>query len=277
MIRRARRPFRKAGRCCRFSRRRTARSGANMALNHATGPFGLRTKYPKGAVMPSRSRLAGLVTSVLLLLPCLLAAQGAGGEAKDPPGKPAPLPASPKEFVTRHTLEIGGKTLRYRAVAGETYLKDDKGTPKASVFSIAYLLEGVDAPSQRPITFLFNGGPGSTATWLHLGAFGPVRLDLGPDPLDAGSPPYPLRPNAQSLLDVSDLVFVDPVGTGYSHALGEGKDSDYWGVDEDAASMADFIRTYLTRQRRWSSPKYLAGESYGTTRVSVLVRDLSLD
>jgi carboxypeptidase C (cathepsin A) len=227
--------------------------------------------------MPSRSRLAGLFTSALLLLPCLLAAQHAGGEAKDSPGKQAAPPASPKEFVTRHTLEIGGKTLRYRAVAGETFLKDDKGMPKASVFSVSYLLDGVDAPSKRPITFLFNGGPGSTATWLHLGAFGPVRLDLGPDPVHTGSPPYVLRSNPHSLLDVSDLVFVDPVGTGYSHALGEGKDSDYWGVDEDSASMAEFIRAYLTRQRRWSSPKYLAGESYGTTRASVLVRDLALD
>ena len=177
--------------------------------------------------MLSRSRLAGLLTSFLLLLPCLLAAQGAGGQANDSPEKPAAPPSSPKEFVTRHTLEIGGKTLRYRAVAGETFLKNDKGMPKASVFSISYLLDGVDASSQRPITFLFNGGPGSTATWLHLGAFGPQRLDLGPDPLDAGSPPYPLRPNVHSLLDVSDLVFVDPIGTGYSHALGEGKDSDY--------------------------------------------------
>lgn len=226
--------------------------------------------------MLSRSRLAGFLTSFLLLLPCLLAAQGAAGQAQDSPEKPA-APASPKEFVTRHTVEIGGKSLRYRAVAGETFLKDDQGVPKASVFSISYLLDGVDAPSQRPLTFLFNGGPGSTATWLHLGAFGPNRLDLGPDPLDAGGPPYPLRPNSHSLLDVSDLVFVDPIGTGYSHALGKGKDSDYWGVDEDSASMAEFIRAYLTRQRRWSSPKYLAGESYGTTRASLLVRDLSLD
>jgi carboxypeptidase C (cathepsin A) len=225
--------------------------------------------------MPSRSRLAGLFVFSLLFLPCLLAAEGAGGDA-NPPAKPAAAD-SPKEFVTHHTVEIGGKTLRYRAVAGETFLKDAKGTPKASIFSVSYLLDGVDAPSARPITFLFNGGPGSTATWLHIGAFGPVRLNLGDDPLDAGSPPYPLRPNVHSLLDVSDLVFVDPVGTGYSHALGEGKDSDYWGVDEDSASMASFIRTYLTRQRRWTSPKYLAGESYGTIRASVLVRDLSLD
>jgi carboxypeptidase C (cathepsin A) len=232
--------------------------------------------------MPSRSSLAGLF-AFALLVPCLLGAQGAHGDAKSPSEKPsAAEPAgartSPqKEFLTRHTLDIGGKPLRYRALAGETLLHDDKGKPKASVFTISYLLDEVDDPSQRPITFLFNGGPGSTAVWLHLGAFGPVRLDLGTDPLAGGAPPYPLRPNPHSLLDVTDLVFVDPIGTGYSRALGDGKAEDYWGVDEDAASMADFIRTYLTRHRRWSSPKYLAGESYGTIRASLLVRDLSLD
>jgi carboxypeptidase C (cathepsin A) len=231
--------------------------------------------------MPRRSSLAVLCVSALLV-PCLLAAEGTGGQAKGSPEQPTAQPASPqksppKEFVTRHTLEIDGKTLRYRVVAGETLLQDDKGVPKASVFTISYLLDGVDDPAWRPITFLFNGGPGSTAVWLHLGAFGPARLDLGADPLSAGAPPYALRPNPYSLLDVSDLVFVDPIGTGYSRALGEGKASDYWGVDEDAASMADFIRTYLTRHRRWSSPKYLAGESYGTIRVSMLVWELALD
>ena len=234
--------------------------------------------------MPRRSSLAVFFVSALFV-PCLLGAQSAGGHgshAKGSPETPQAQPASaqkgsPKEFVTRHSLESGGRTLHYRAIAGETLLEDDKGAPKASVFTISYLLEGVEDPSRRPITFFFNGGPGSTAVWLHLGAFGPARLDLGADPLSVGAPPYALRPNPHSLLDVSDLVFVDPIGTGYSRALGEGKANDYWGVDEDAASMADFIRNYLTRHRRWSSPKYLAGESYGTIRASLLVRELSLD
>jgi carboxypeptidase C (cathepsin A) len=218
---------------------------------------------------------AGLfLAAAMAVLPHLLAA----AEAAAPAAKAA-APAGaqePKEFVTHHTLELGGRSLRYSAVAGETYLRAEDGTPKASVFSVSYLLEGVEDPAQRPITFLFNGGPGSSATWLHLGAFGPRRVDLGADPLSAGAPPYPLRPNPYSLLDVSDLVFVDPVGTGYSHALGDGKDADYWGVDEDSASLAQFIRTYLTHQKRWDSPKYLAGESYGTIRASLLVRDLAL-
>src|SRR5262245_47738677 len=137
----------------------------------------------------SRSRRTLGLFASSLLLPCLLAAQSAGGAAKGSAEAPPPAPAGPpKEFVTHHSLELGGKSLRYQAVAGETLLKDGKGTPTASVFTVSYLLEGVDDPSRRPITFLFNGGPGSTATWLHIGAFGPVRLDMGADPLSAGSP-----------------------------------------------------------------------------------------
>lgn len=210
-----------------------------------------------------------LLAAALVAAPHLLASE----ETKQQPAK---VVGEPKEFVTHHTLEVEGRSLKYTAIAGETYLKDEDGTPKASIFSVSYLLEGVENPRQRPITFLFNGGPGSSSTWLHLGAFGPKRLDLGSDPLSTGSPPYPVRPNPDSLLDVTDLVFVDPVGTGYSKALGEGKDEDYWGVDEDAASVAQFVQTYLTDRKRWDSPKYLAGESYGTTRASLLVRDLGL-
>jgi len=184
---------------------------------------------------------------------------------------------APKSFTTQHTVDIGGKTLSYRAVAGETLLHDDDGKPEASVFSIAYFLDGNgDKASQRPITFLFNGGPGSTATWLHLGAFGPERLVLE-DGRNPGAPPYELAPNPYTLLPSTDMVFVDPIGTGYSHALGEHKDADYWGVDPDASSLARFIRNYLTEHKRWASPKYLAGESYGTIRCAMLVGQLQLD
>lgn len=219
--------------------------------------------------MPGRVASA-IVLASILLLPSLASGQEGGAAA----GMTA---AEPKEFTTNHSLEIAGKTLEYTAVAGETFLPGEDGSPAASVFTVSYFLEGVEDPSARPLTFLFNGGPGSSATWLHLGAFGPRRLDLGDDPLSMGAPPYRLAPNPWSLLDVTDLVFVDPVGTGYSHALGEAADNDYWGVDEDAASMAAFIRAYLTHHKRWSSPKYLAGESYGTIRAALLVRDLALD
>jgi carboxypeptidase C (cathepsin A) len=199
-----------------------------------------------------------------------------GAAEAEAAGKAGADGAEPKRFVTRHAIEIGGESLAYRAVAGETFLRTEDGAPEASVFSIAYLLDGVEDPDRRPIAFFFNGGPGSTAIWLHLGAFGPRRLVLE-DMANPGAPPYELAPNPHTLLPATDMVFVDPIGTGYSRALGEGEDSDYWGVDEDAASMARFIRTYLTETRRWGSPKYLVGESYGTIRSSLLVRELQLD
>ena len=183
----------------------------------------------------------------------------------------------PREFVTTHSVRADGKTLRYRAIASETYLRDDHGNPKASIFSTAYFRDGLVSDSEsRPLTFIFNGGPGSSSVWLHLGAFGPRRLDLGADPLQGGAPPYRLEDNAHTLLTVSDLVFVDPVGTGYSRSLGDQQSSAYWGVDEDARCLAEFVRMFLTKHGRWQSPKYLAGESYGTIRASYLIRELSL-
>ena len=180
------------------------------------------------------------------------------------------------EFVSHHKITIGKEVLDYSAVAGEIFLKDQEGTPQASIFSISYLKEGVDRPESRPVTFLFNGGPGSSAVWLHLGAFGPKHLAFSNETVIPGAPPYQLTDNPDTLLRFSDLVFVDPVGTGYSRALGKKKDLDYWGVDEDSASIAQFIRSYLTKNKRWNSPKFLCGESYGTIRASVLIRDLEL-
>lgn len=215
-----------------------------------------------------RSIFAFVLAGSLLAAGALKAQEAGAGKEE---------PTAPREFVTQHAVDVGGKTLRYSAIAGEIVLHDAAGEPEASVFSISYHLDGVDDPATRPLTFLFNGGPGSTAVWLHLGAFGPRRLDLGSDPLATGAPPYPLRPNPHTLLDVTDLVFVDPIGTGYSRALGQHKNEDYWGVDEDAESMARFIRAYLSRHGRWSSPKYVGGESYGTLRAALLVRELALD
>jgi carboxypeptidase C (cathepsin A) len=198
--------------------------------------------------------------------------------AADEPASPAP-PAekvAPREFVTHHKVTIGKELLSYTAVAGETILVGPDGAQEASIFSIAYVKDGLDRPEARPITFVFNGGPGSSSVWLHLGAFGPRRLSVSSDPVNPGGPPYELADNPYTLLRHSDLVFVDPVGTGYSRALGKKKDKEYWGVDEDSASVARFIRSYLTTNKRWNSPKYLLGESYGTTRAAVLIRDLEL-
>lgn len=202
-------------------------------------------------------------------------AGGANAEAKDANEKKPDKNEKPKQFVTEHHLTLAdGTTIDYTATAGELFLKDDKGKPQASIFTIAYTKKGVEDASTRPIAFAFNGGPGSSATWLHLGLLGPKRVDVPSNGTDAGAPPYHLNDNPLSLLAVSDLVFVDPVGTGYSHAIGDKKDEDYWGVDEDGSSVAEFIRDYITDNHRWNSPKYLIGESYGTIRAAVLVRDL---
>ncbi|MFI4898622.1 MAG: S10 family peptidase [Phycisphaerales bacterium JB059] len=129
-------------------------------------------------------------------------------------------------------------------------------------------------PGERPITFSFNGGPGSSSVWLHLGVFGPRRVAYADEVGHAGAPPYGVVDNAHSLLDRSDFVFIDPVSTGYSRASGEGRAKDFHGVEPDIASVAEFIRRYITREERWRSPKFIAGESYGTTRAAGLVREL---
>ena len=211
----------------------------------------------------------------LLILTLLLSTMTAA--AQEEAAAPSIDEGEAQEFVTRHRIEIGGEGLAFRAVAGEIHLRDAAGKAEASIFSISYLLESVDDPSDRPLTFLFNGGPGSTAVWLHLGAFGPWRLDLPEDPTHPGAPPYGLPVNPHTLLPYSDLVFVDPVGTGYSRAMGEKKDADFWGVDEDGESMARFIRSYLSKYQRWNSPRFLAGESYGAIRVARLLRELHLE
>ena len=177
----------------------------------------------------------------------------------------------PEEKIvqTKHAVKIGGQEIKYTATAGTILLKLEDGTPKASVFYIAYTKDDVNDAAKRPVTFTFNGGPGSASIWLHLGAFGPRRVEMG----DAGAllpPPYKLVDNEYSLLDVTDLVFVDPVSTGYSRAVPGEAPKQFHGIQEDIESVGDFIRLYATRNKRWTSPKFLAGESYGTTRAAGL-------
>ena len=180
-------------------------------------------------------------------------------------------PPVPEEKIvqTKHSIKIGAQEIKYTATAGTIILKLEDGTPKASIFYVAYTKDDVSDASQRPLTFSFNGGPGSASVWLHLGLFGPRRVQMG----DAGTllpPPYKLVDNDVSLLDISDLVFIDPVSTGYSRAVPGEAPKQFHGVTEDVESVADFIRLYATRNKRWSSPKFLAGESYGTTRAAGL-------
>ncbi|HEX9982189.1 MAG TPA: peptidase S10 [Thermoanaerobaculia bacterium] len=171
--------------------------------------------------------------------------------------------------TTQHTMRFGGETIAYTARAGTIVMKDEEGTPRASFFFVSYTKDGVD-PATRPITFTFNGGPGSSSVWLHMGAFGPKRLAYKDDEGQASQPPYKLVENEGTILDVTDLVFIDPVTTGYSRAIPFADAKKFHGYDADVNSVGEFIRLWTTRYSRWSSPKFLAGESYGTTRAAGL-------
>ena len=177
----------------------------------------------------------------------------------------------PKEVVseTKHSVKIGGVVVNYKAVAGNMLLKEENGKPKANIFYIAYIREGTKDQSQRPLTFSFNGGPGSSSVWLHLGVLGPRRV-LMSDEGHALTPPYKLVDNEYSMLDLSDLVFIDPVTTGYSRPVPGENPKQFHGFKEDIETVGEFIRLYTTRNHRWASPKFLIGESYGTTRAAGL-------
>ena len=171
-----------------------------------------------------------------------------------------------EKSVTDHSIEINGKAINYSAAAGSLILKDNEGNPEASIDYFAYTAKGTKK-KERPITFAFNGGPGSSSIWLHMGALGPKRI-VTDDTSQTPPPPYSIVDNQYSILDKSDLVMIDPVGTGFSKALGKKKDEDFWGVDSDIESLSKFIKQYVSENGRWNSPKYLIGESYGTTRAA---------
>ncbi|QMW22133.1 S10 family peptidase [Sandaracinobacteroides saxicola] len=180
--------------------------------------------------------------------------------------------AAPIVSVTRHQGVFGGQTISFTATAGETVLKDREGKAVATIVSTAYVRDG--GGPNRPVTFLWNGGPGSGSVWLHMGAFGPKRVVIPGDARDDGAPPFPLVDNPHSLLDVTDIVFIDPVGTGFSRVVGKGDPKDYWGVTQDAKSVATFIRAWLRENGRWNAPKFIGGESYGTTRSAAVINEL---
>jgi carboxypeptidase C (cathepsin A) len=172
--------------------------------------------------------------------------------------------------ATRHTVRLPNGELRYTATTGMLPIRNDSsGVIEGSMFFVAYTRDGVTDPAKRPLLIAFNGGPGSSSVWLHLGAFGPRRVKLMADG-SAPAPPYEVEDNPQTLLDQADIVFVDPVGTGYSRAARPELGAKFWGLDEDIAAMGEFIRLYLTRYSRWSSPLFIGGESYGTTRATGL-------
>lgn len=182
---------------------------------------------------------------------------------------------TPKAFSSQHEGNFGGKKISYTATGKETFLKNAKGEPIGSLWSVAYTRNGNIDPAKRSVTFVFNGGPGSASMWLHLGFFGPkvVRVDSDAREDDGGAP-YPIEENKEGLLDITDLVFIDPIGTGYSQVIGKGKGEDFWGLNEDANSVAQFMRLWVTENNRWMSPKYIAGESFGTTRAAAVSQAL---
>ena len=194
--------------------------------------------------------------------------------AKESPAKASPTPDTPPPVVREAVLRIGQERVPYRVTSAKLILKHDDGKPRASVFHVAYERSDVSNPATRPVMFLFNGGPGSSSVWLHLGGLGPKVLVLPGDGTTAPPPPARLTDNPLSILDVCDLVFVDPVSTGYSRPESGAKAEEFHGLDEDIESTGDFIRRWITDHGRWGSPKYLLGESYGGIRVAGLARHL---
>lgn len=190
-------------------------------------------------------------------------------EEKKPETYPLDTEAAP--IVTHHKIEIDGKPFEYTATTGMLPLKSDTGEVEAGVFFVAYRKKGGRA--SRPLTFSFNGGPGSSSVWLHLGAVGPKRVKMLADG-GLPPPPYELADNPHTWLRHSDLVFIDPVGTGYSRPANKDLGEKFWGLKGDVESVGEFIRLYLSRYERWSSPLYLVGESYGTTRAAGLAGHL---
>ncbi|KWA29879.1 hypothetical protein WT39_10030 [Burkholderia territorii] len=178
--------------------------------------------------------------------------------------------------ITHHVVTINGKSIQYTATAGHLVTTDPSSSqPNAKIFYVAYTADGKDA-STRPVTFFYNGGPGSAAIWLLLGSYAPKRIKTSMPDFTPPAP-YTIETNPDSLLDKTDLVFINPVGTGYSTAIAPAKNKDFWGVDKDASSLKQFIKRYLTANQRWNSPKFLYGESYGTPRTAVLANALHKD
>ena len=198
-----------------------------------------------------------------------------GSEARGPTPAASTALAAPRLFVSTHRGVFGGTAVTYQVTAGDTLLKDPAGHPAAAMFNFSYVREGLKDSSARPVMFVFNGGPGSSSVWVHLGALGPRTVVMADVVHPPTTGPFHLRDNPLSPLDAADLVFIDPIGTGYSHLIGGGKPEEYYGVAEDARATAEFIVDWLNRNGRWGSPKFVLGESYGTVRVCELLKRLS--
>jgi len=216
---------------------------------------------------------------VAFFLAAILTAQSLVAQtvrAADPAPGPSPASAAVGEAipdsVTHQSMTLNGKALDYTARAGTIVIRDQENHPTASMFYTAFTLDGAN-PSARPITFVYNGGPGSASLWLRMGSFGPLRVQVA-NGKPTGPPPYKLVENQYTLLDKTDLVFIDMPGSGFSRILGTAKPKDFFGSDQDVAAFEQFIERYLNTFDRWNSPKFLFGESYGTPRSAMLVDQL---
>ncbi|HEX7341384.1 MAG TPA: peptidase S10 [Rhodanobacteraceae bacterium] len=208
--------------------------------------------------------LAGLMAAAM---PAHAAEHGHAKGAHAPTAASAAIPQQ-RKVVTHGSVSIEGQTIHYTATAGTILLHGKNGKPDGTMFYVAYTKDGAKA-AHRPVTFLYNGGPGSSSIWLHMGGIGPYRVKV----TNAGATPpapYSIEPNHESLLNDTDLVFIDAMGTGFSRVVGDGKYKQFWGVDQDVRAFGQFIQRYLSQNNRWNSPKFLYGESYGTTRSAAL-------
>lgn len=222
--------------------------------------------------MPQLRHLFFAATLSLVTASVALSQRPQSNEQPAPPANEEKATPIPKETssTTDHEMTLGGKTLRYSATAGTLLISGDDDKPYGSVFYVGYTLRSVTDPRTRPVTFLYNGGPGSASLWLHMGSVGPVRL-VTSSPEATGPGPYQIVPNEYSLLDKTDLVFVDAVGTGYSRPVGKATIKNFAGTDQDIQAFSRFVQRYISVNHRWNSPKFLFGESYGTTRSAGLV------
>jgi carboxypeptidase C (cathepsin A) len=219
-----------------------------------------------------RHTLIKTISPLLFLTSALSHAQEK--PANDEKNPPVVEEKAVEPIQKKASVKIDGKEIAYVSTVGKMILKNKKGEPRASIFYTSYTRENTADVSKRPVMFAFNGGPGSSAVWLHLGILGPRILDLPGDGTQPVTPPARLIDNDQSILDVCDLVFIDPVTTGYSRAAGKVDEKEFHGIKEDIESVGDFIRMWITHNQRWSSPKYLCGESYGGIRAAGLADHL---
>jgi len=209
-----------------------------------------------------------LLAATLLATPAL--AQDKPSAKAEAEAAQARAPVEEQAFVSKGAVTVSGQRIPYTATAGTLTIRDDEGKPSASYFYTAYTKDG---GGNRPVTFFYNGGPGSPTIWLHMGSFAPVRVTTA-NPEYIRPAPYGFGPNPHSLIDKSDLVFIDMIGAGWSRPLGEKSGKDFWGVDQDAEGFARAITRYLVKNNRWQSPKILFGESYGTLRNPVVAAKL---